>query len=575
MRIMGRHGGRPYKHNRFKKLFNLLNRRGDLRVCPWNGIKNKEIGEENEMSYFSNEERFKKIIFKSKGIEHISDNMLLISGDFYGIQKFIFDRLSTKNASKVLRAKSAFIQIFTEYIARYICYKLEVNESRILSMNAGKFEILIPEKKIDLDTIQNKIDNYFIKNFYGLSGIMISSVECKRDDFNNVKLYKALRKKIIDSVEDKKFQKFTLQSDIAFDVLNYDTDVDNQSLCPICNIRKTEGSKENCIICDNFIELGKKLSFEHITENISSDKLGIKFDKNFIIDIKLNKKIKSYILFDGRSPAEFKTLADSSCKELDTGIKSLAILKADVDNMGKFLENSKVTNSFKNFDSFSKTMDNFFSIYIPNMMKEKYPNTYTVFAGGDDLFLLGAWDEVLEMTREIECEFKAFVKSDELSISFGIAIGKPTTPISYLADYTEHLLEKAKGIDGEEKVENPKDAISLFRETVKWKSYREVYEKLYGSLEDFEEELNTAFLYRLLDLIEMSKKVKYLNDIPSTMWKSKFRYSFNRNVLERARGDEAKSRANRVLELLGKLIENSPKETKMVVNEFIYKRRVT
>jgi CRISPR-associated protein Csm1 len=522
------------------------------------------------MSYFSNEERFKKIIFKSKGIEDIlSDKMLLISGDFYGIQKFIFDRLSTKNASKVLRAKSAFIQIFTEYIARYICYKLEVKESHILSMNAGKFEILIPEKEIDLETIQNKIDNYFIKNFYGLSGIMLSSVECKRDDFNNIKLYKALRKKIIDSVEDKKFQKFTLQSDKAFDVLSYDTDVDNQSLCPICNIQKTEGNRENCTICDDFIELGKELSFEHEEELVDSDKLGINFDKEFIIDIELNRKIKSYILFDGRSPAEFKTLADSSCKELETGIKSLAILKADVDNMGKFLENSKVTNSFKSFDSFSKTMDNFFSIYIPNMMKEKYPNTYTVFAGGDDLFLLGAWDEVLEMTREIEHEFKAFVKSKELSISFGIAIAKPSTPISYLADYTEHLLEEAKEID------KKKDAISLFRETVKWKSYKEVYEKLYGSLEDFKEELNTAFLYRLLELIEMSKRVKYLNDIPSTMWKSKFRYSFNRNVLERARGDEAKSRANRVLELLGKLIENSPKETKMVINEFIYKRRAS
>ena len=162
--------------------------------------------------------------------------------------------------------------------------------------------------------------------------------------------------------------------------------------------------------------------------------------------------IKSYILFDGKSPADFKLLAENSCKESETGIKSLAILKADVDNMGKFLEKSDVTNSFENFDSFSKTMDNFFSLYIPEMMKAKYPNTYTVFAGGDDLFLLGAWDEVLSMAREIESEFKDFVKSDKLSISFGIAIAKPSTPISYLADYTEKLLEVAKDIDDEQEV---------------------------------------------------------------------------------------------------------------------------
>jgi CRISPR-associated protein Csm1 len=74
--------------------------------------------------YFSNDKGFESLISKPKDISKLySDDMHLISGDFYGIQKFIFDRLATKNASKVLRAKSAFIQIFTEYLARYICHK--------------------------------------------------------------------------------------------------------------------------------------------------------------------------------------------------------------------------------------------------------------------------------------------------------------------------------------------------------------------------------------------------------------------------------------------------------------------
>jgi len=529
------------------------------------------------MSYFSNEKRFKGLIANSKNIE-LKDEMLLISGDFYGIQKFIFDRLSTKNASKVLRAKSAYIQIFTEYLARYICSKLKISESSILSMNAGKFEILAPRKEFDLEAIQQKVDEFFVKNFYGLSGVMISSVECKREDFKDTTKYKALRKKIIDSVEDRKFQKFNLFDESSYDLLSYDTNVDNQSLCPICNIRKIQDKKESCRICNGFVKLGRRLAKDS-DELVYSQELGICFIDDFNPQIKLDGRIKSYIKYieDDKGvkvPAEFKTLADNACKDLETGIKSLAILKADVDNMGKFLEKSKVTNSFKNFDSFSKTMDSFFSVYIPNMMKEKYPNTYTVFAGGDDLFLLGAWDEILEMTREIEREFKAFVKSDdELSISFGIAIAKPSTPISYLADYTEHLLEEAKGIDEEKEVEHPKDAISLFGETVKWSDYLSVYNRLYGALEDFEADLNTAFLYRLLELIEMSKKLNYEHDIPSSMWKSKFRYSFNRNILEKMKTQEQKQKAEDMLKLLGELIAKQPKETKMVVNEFIYKRR--
>jgi len=526
------------------------------------------------MKYFSQEKRFKTLVSPSKDISQLlQDDMWLISGDFYGIQKFIFDGLSTKNASKVLRAKSAFIQIFTEYIAKYICFKLQEGNDAILSMNAGKFEILVPKKEIDLESIQKKIDDYFIQNFYGLSGLMLSSVACKSNDFTDTQRYKALRREIIDSVEEKKFQKFNLFGEDAFDVLRYDTNVNNQTLCPICNIRKSQEGQEYCSICQSFVKLGRKLSYKHQEEWVKSDELGIDFDKDFITDIHLNKKLKSYMLFDGYSPADFKTLADSSCKDLDTGIKSLAILKADVDNMGKFLEKSDVTDSFENFDGFSKTMDNFFSLYVPKMMETEYPNTYTVFAGGDDLFLLGAWDEVLKLARKIEAEFKAFVKSDDLSISFGIAIAKPSTPISYLADHTEHLLEEAKEIDGEKEVKHPKDAISLFGETVKWKSYREVYDALYSVLEDFEAYLNTAFLYRLLELIEMSKKAKYQKDIPSTMWRSKFRYSFNRNVLEKMRKDEEKERAVKILELLSRLIDENPKETKMVVNEFIYMRR--
>jgi len=49
--MMGRHGGRPYKANRFKKLFNILNRRGDLRVCPWNEIKLKTKKQERKMKW--------------------------------------------------------------------------------------------------------------------------------------------------------------------------------------------------------------------------------------------------------------------------------------------------------------------------------------------------------------------------------------------------------------------------------------------------------------------------------------------------------------------------------------------
>jgi len=484
----------------------------------------------------------------------LNDNMILICGDFWGIQKFIFERLSSKNASKVLRAKSAFVQLFTEYLAKYICNKVGVSYENILSLSAGKFEILLPKKSIDLDDIQKKIDKYFIDNFYALSGVSICSIECSKDEFLDSKKYKTLREKISNRVELKKFKKFNLTSQAP--VLSYDENIDNQNLCKICNIRKSKNGEDSCKICNGFIELGKLL-VKKDTTLISSKDLNIAID-SFEVDLVIDKNIKFYVKKDSYdAPQTFEVLAKNSCKDLETGIKSLAILKADVDSMGNYLKESDITQSFENFDVFSKTLNNFFSIYVPKLMREKYKNTYTVFAGGDDLFLVGSWDEILELARVIQDDFKKFVKN-KLSISFGIAIAKPSHPISHLATYTEELLESSKELDG-------KDGITLFGESVKWKSYLKTFKELEKEFVKIDKkDLKTAFLYRLLELIELSKKVKYEANWEATIWKSKLNYSFSRNMSKNYNG---------LLKVLNEQIENYPKETKIFLSEFIYKRR--
>lgn len=507
------------------------------------------------------EDYFNKDFFdlkdKQKDIKDLytSDEMYLISGDFYGIQKFIFEGLTTKNAAKVLRAKSAFVQLFTSVISKYICNKLEIEEKYILSTNAGKFEILSPKMNENiLKEIQETINQYFIKRFYGLSGINICFVSCIKDDFEESKKYKILREKIANEIEKSKFKKFDLQTQEP--ILSYDKNITNQSLCKICNIRKVKDVKAEescCKVCDNFISLGKKLTTFKIDEIVKSDVIGIKFD-DFICDVIIDEKIKSYVQKNEQGEIlEFDDFSKNS-----QGAEAIGILKADVDGMGLFLkkENNSVTDCFENFDLFSKTLDNFFSLHIPRKMEKDFKNTYTVFAGGDDLFLLGSWDVILKLARFIESEFKRFVKSSELTISFGIAMAKPSKPISYLAHETEHLLENSKELEG-------KDAITLFGETVKWDSYKKVFKTLNEDLEKIDEkDINTAFLYRLLDFCEMSKKAK---EFPlENMWKSKLVYSFTRNMDKKYIS---------ILNVLNDSIEKYSKETKITICEFIYKRR--
>ena len=189
-------------------------------------------------------------------------------------------------------------------------------------------------------------------------------------------------------------------------------------------------------------------------------------------------------------------------------------------------------------------------------MKEKFENSYTVFAGGDDLLIVGSYDQMIELAVFVRQEFMKFIKTKDLSISFGIVLAKPSTPISFLAQTSEKWLESSKEMSG-------KDAISIFGETAKWGSYLNVRSQILDEFTKFNID-NTAFLYRLLELCEMSKKV--CEDVKNTMWKSKLSYSFTRNM-------QGGGEMNELLLMLNNVIENNPKESKMAICEYIYKRR--
>ncbi|WP_169940362.1 hypothetical protein [Campylobacter sp. RM15925] len=492
--------------------------------------------------YFNDD--FKDLEPISKNInELLKDPMFLISGDFYGIQKFIFENLSSKNAAKVLRAKSAFCELFITVLAKFICHKLNINEKYILSCTAGKFEILSPKfDQIIFDEIKDIINSYFIKNFFGISGISLSFVECKKEDFSESLNYKNLRDKISKMVELEKFKKLDLP--LQNPILEYDKSITNQTLCRICNIRKVNHD-DKCDICNCFVRLGEILVSNE--KNICSKEIGIDF---FDTNLDINEHIKSYVAKDKNSIVEFDTLSKRSCGE-----NCIAVIKADVDNMGNFIKKSDVTDSFTNFDIFSKSINNFFSLYVPRKMKEKFEDSYTVFSGGDDLLIVGRYDQMIDLAIFIRQEFMKFIKNKELSISFGVVLAKPSTPISYLANMSEFCLEKSKEMDG-------KDSISIFGETAKWDSYIEIRDMIMNEFEKFESYINTAFLYRLLELCEMSKNVK--DDVKNTIWKSKLSYSFNRNM---------QSYDKNFLLMLNEVIENNPKESKMAICEYIYKRR--
>lgn len=406
---------------------------------------------------------------------------------------------------------------------------------------------------------------------------------CSLADFIIEGRYKeSLRKKIDEAVEKMKFKKFDLLH--VEPVLNSDTSITNATLCPLCHKRKMQ-EKDPCSTCSDFVQIGERLakggyiifSNNHGQINLFED-IYISFIQKpqvykdydiAIFDIKNDDVFRGYAKWELASyvstntQKEIKTFEDLAKSSVKVGMKegkrvhgveALMVLKGDVDSMGKYITNSEVTNSFARFNFFSRMVDYFFSVKASSMMEER--DLYTVFAGGDDIFVLGAWDEVIKFSKELREAFMEFAGLSELTFSVGMVMVKSNKPINFIANIAEEALENAKSID------EKKDAIALFGETVKWDDYLDDL-GLGDELEKLEEP-NAAFLYRLLELIEMSKKVKYEGDIKSTIWKSKLNYTFVRNN---------KSSHKELLNTLDEMIENYPKEAKMILSEYIYKRR--
>lgn len=251
----------------------------------------------------------------------------------------------------------------------------------------------------------------------------------------------------------------------------------------------------------------------------------------------------------------FDDLAKSSCK-IDKGIKRLGVLRLDVDDLGIAFSSGFVSDKDKIEDNLryatlsryadlSKDISMFFKVAINKIcagdligcvdFEEKAFNIFgiakaqkrkvnIIYAGGDDLFLVGAWDEVLEVAIDINRAFKQFTNG-KLTLSAGMAMFSPTYPISKMAEIAGLLVQMSKN-------RKDKNSIALFGMEINLKVNGQLECKHIYTWVDFEmkvckEKMNyllarlsfdgdkfnklsvgKSLIYRLMDLIQLADEDK-------------------------------------------------------------------
>ena len=185
------------------------------------------------------------------------------------------------------------------------------------------------------------------------------------------------------------------------------------------------------------------------------------------------------------------------------GIKRLAILRMDVDNLGLiFKDGFKEMASFSRIAQLSTMLDFFFCGYI-NKLKELYWKAgvgivekaqltedeiesqnctvkslekvlQIVYAGGDDLFIVGIWNVIPDVALWINDKFRTFtIQSPSFTLSAGVSLFRPKYPMYKAAKRAGNAEQKAKKYSRYIKeLLIEKDAIGVFGEVADWGEFK-------------------------------------------------------------------------------------------------------
>lgn len=170
------------------------------------------------------------------------------------------------------------------------------------------------------------------------------------------------------------------------------------------------------------------------------------------------------------------------------GINRIGYLRMDVDNLGRiFAEGLGDNKTLPRIAGLSRQMSYFFKVYLNSLAEFRQENFLNsnkliadilqkkaevltanrrddllfIYAGGDDLFVSGAWNEVVEFAFDVYQSFRAYTGNNpDITLSGGISINDIKFPLYKAADESGDAEEKAKG--------NGKDSLGLFGQVFKW-----------------------------------------------------------------------------------------------------------
>ncbi|MEM4710954.1 MAG: type III-A CRISPR-associated protein Cas10/Csm1 [Candidatus Woesearchaeota archaeon] len=478
---------------------------------------------ENILNHFKNKKN-KNINYDENILR--KEDLIIIHGDISGIQKFIYN-IYTTGALKTLKGRSAYLSLLNEVLAYHFINRLNHTVANILFYGGGHFYILSNNKNSEkVRKITDEINSLFLEqfelglflavNYVGISylDLLEGGISQKWEDVNK-KTNEQKQKKFYNNFDEKFFEpkEKNIKKIIKCSVCSKEVYSENEIYYLDKEGKWQRGIFENeikfCSFCKEMKDLfeifkNKRWTLENIKRYF--EKFNLKdYQFNFLLNDLSDFPFKFFPTILPLKEGKIMSLEEFSDNSI--GLKKIAFLKIDVDNLGKiFKEGIEISEYEKNEKSIKKRniskMSNlstmislFFDGYINKLIKDKYSDSiYLVYSGGDDTFAIGSWDKIISFARDVNLDFRKFTAYNPyITLSAGVYIADKKFPVAKGAICAEEYLTKAKNYESDKK-----NKICILNEVFDW--------DYLNSENDFELMLN--FKDKLTEIVKKTEKSK-------------------------------------------------------------------
>lgn len=510
----------------------------------------------------------------------------LLVGDLSGIQDYIFNitNVGVGGTAKRLRARSFFLSALTEIASHRILRAFDLPLTNLVIASGGKFYLLLPNTTNSdslISGLKREFDRWCMAELNGEIALNLAAVDFSCGDFMS---FNQVLRQVNDRLQQAKAIPFAthLMGDGRWQVGHFVIDhrpfAEGEKLCDCCQRhpgREREGVV-TCPSCDQDVNLGTDLAraigIQYFTDNSGKYKaLGGSFsllrpggdpaDGAWLV-----QPFNDWSLPQHDTPLKprffanhIPLFAEDSCRyceatdckdrghaqsgtpkffnclaEASRGRKLLGVFKADVDNLGLIFINgfqSEQERSISRITTLSRQLDAFFTGRVDYLLRSEFQEIYTVYAGGDDLLVLGPWSMVLRFAQRLRDEFSEFTSHNPaFTLSAGIALVKPRLPIYAAIETADELLDTAKdqAAMGEKAGKNQ---VAMFGDLCKWEKLDSIHsegDRLAGWLT--ERRVSMGFVRQLVDAGQAYQQFAKTGDTRLLRFVPMLAYSINRNI---------------------------------------------